>query len=151
MLTEAAAAAGFTVILFEVVTAGLAQPREVVISTLTTSPAFSAAVLKMLPTAPFATPFTFQIYDATPPFTGVAVNVVAKPGQTGVWSDAMETEVVNPPALATEIVVFAVAVAGEAQLALEVRVTPTTEPLDKAEVTKVAELEPVGMPLMVQA
>ena len=80
-----------------------------------------------------------------PPLVGVAVNVTDVPEQIVVELPDMDTDGVTVE-LTVMLIELEVAVAGEAQLKLEVMITVTTSPLAKVVVVKTSEFVPALVP-----
>ena len=117
------------VIAFEVAVAGEAHDELEVITQVTTAPLVSVVLVNVALLVPAFTPFTFHWYDGVlPPLVGVAVNVTAEPGQKLVDGVVMLTAGVTAP-LTVIVIALEVAVAGDAQVAVEVITQVTTAPL----------------------
>jgi len=85
-------------------------------------------VLLLLPTVP---PFRLHWYaGSVPPLVGTAVKVTCEPEQVGLLSTEIETDGVTV-GVTLIVIVFELAVAGLAQLALEVSTHAITSPLAK--------------------
>ena len=127
------AAVTVIVIALEVPVAGTAQARLEVKTTLTISPFDKVVVVSAGALVPVLTPFSCHWYaGVVPPLVGVAVKITLVPGQIIVDDAATTTEGVTD-AVTIIVIVLDVAVAGDAQAALEFMITVTTSPLANAE------------------
>lgn len=131
------------VIVLDVAGEPVAQPELDVMITVMLSPSASEVVVKVDAVAPpTSVPFTCHWYvGEAPPPAGVAVKVTASPGQMLVVLAEMLTDAATEVATVI-VIVLEVAVAGDAQAALDVRITVTLSPLASVEDVNVEAVAP---------
>ena len=137
-LTEGVKAVPNVIVFISVAVAGDAQLELEVISTFTTSLFAKLSRIKVAPVSAWTVVLIVHLYvGVVPPLVGVAVNVTEVPAQIAVPGETPKlTEGVK--AVPNVIVFISVAVAGDAQLELEVISTFTTSLFAKLSRVKVA-------------